>query len=57
MTISPLSNVNRPQEVQGPAPSSKGQSSSQQPSDTVKLSPAAMAHLNGADTDGDGDGH
>ena len=60
MMVSPLSNVNsayQPQAVQSQAPSSKTQASSQQSADTVHLSPAAMAHLKGADADGDGDGH
>jgi len=32
-------------------------SSTQEPTDTVQLSPQALAHLKGADADGDGDGH
>jgi len=60
MMVSPLSNVNsvyQPQGIQSQAPSGKSQASSEQSADTVHLSPTAMAHLKGADADGDGDGH
>jgi hypothetical protein len=58
MTISPVSNVASlygPQGAQDQTPASKTKAPSQQPADTVKLSPAAKAHLKGADADGDGD--
>jgi hypothetical protein len=35
----------------------KKQAQSEQATDAVHLSPEAMAHLKGADADGDGDGH
>jgi hypothetical protein len=56
MSIQPVSQLNAllgTQQVQNQA----GASHSQQPVDTVQLSPAAQAHLAGGDTDGDGDGH
>jgi len=59
MMISPVSNTNSvhgPQGVQGQAPVSKKAASSEQPTDTVHLSPAAVARLKGKDADGDGDG-
>jgi hypothetical protein len=59
MTVSPVSNINAvygAQGVQGQAPVSKKAASSEQPTDTVHLSPAAVAHLKRADADGDGDG-
>ena len=62
MSISPVSNVQAVHGATGTAHSPethqtpKSSSGSQQPADSVHLSPAAKAHLAGADTDGDGDG-
>ena len=59
MTINPVSNINSvsgSQQFQNQAPNQKPKAS-QTPTDTVHLSPAALAHLKGADADGDGDGH
>jgi hypothetical protein len=60
MSINPVSNVSAllgSQHAQNQGSSPKKPSSSETPTDTVHLSSAALAHLNGADTDGDGDGH
>jgi hypothetical protein len=60
MTVSPVSGAHLVQAytpVQGQTHTNKQQASSGQPEDSVQLSPAAMAHLKGADSDGDGDGH
>lgn len=60
MSISPVSSVSAvygSQTVQNQTPASKKPTSSDQPADTVQLSSAALAHLQGGDADGDGDGH
>lgn len=59
MTVSSVSNVSsvyQQQQVHSQALKSKAKVSSEQPPDTVHLSPAAAARLKGADVDGDGDG-
>ncbi len=58
MTISPVSGTHLVQAytpVQGQAHVNKQHASSGRAEDSVHLSPAAMAHLKGADADGDGD--
>ena len=60
MSINPVSNVSMlygSQQVQNQGTPNKKPGTSQTPTDTVALSPAALAHLKGADADGDGDGH
>lgn len=60
MSISPVSNVNAvygSQQVQNQGAPSQKPKAAETPTDTVQLSPAALAHLKGADADGDGDGH
>ena len=60
MSISPVSNVSMVYGSQQ-APNAnlphKKANSSENPTDTVQLSPQALAHLKGADGDGDGDRH
>jgi len=58
MNISPVSNVSLlPGSPQVPNQKQQKPNASETPTDTVHLSPAAVAHLKGADADGDGDGH
>ena len=60
MTISPVSGItplNNSQTVRNQAGSTKASGSSQNNTDTVQLSPAALAHLQGGDADHDGDSH
>jgi hypothetical protein len=60
MTIAPISNqypVNGAQGVQSQTLASKSAASSQPPADTIQLSPAAKAQLQGGDVDHDGDRH
>jgi hypothetical protein len=60
MTISAASSLNsvyQPLAAQSQAATGKSKATLEQPADTVQLSPAATAHLKGADADGDGDGH
>lgn len=62
MSISPVSSVQGAYATTDTTPGpgtqqpAKSSGSSQQPADSVQLSPAAKAHLAGADADGDGDG-
>lgn len=55
--VSPVSPVYRSQTVQNQAPAGKKPGSSATPTDTVELSPAALAHLQAGDQDHDGDSH
>ena len=60
MSISPVSNVSMvygSQQAQNLNLPPKKANSSETPTDTVQLSPQALAHLKGADADGDGDRH
>ena len=60
MTVNPVSNVNSvsgSQQLQNHGKPNQKPKPSENPTDTVHLSPAALAHLKGADADGDGDGH
>ena len=60
MGISPISSQAAVYAAQGAQSSSKASQSAapaEQAADTVKLSKAALAHLQGADADGDHDGH
>ena len=59
MSIAPVSSVSAvygSEPVQNQAVPKKP-TPTQSPTDSVQLSPAALAHLKGADADGDGDGH
>ncbi len=60
MSINPVSNVSAlfgvQQSQNQPSPKPKS-SSTQEPTDTVQLSPQALAHLQGGDADHDGDSH
>ncbi len=58
MSINPVSSVSAlfgVQQSQNQTSSKPKSNSTQEPTDTVQLSPQALAHLKGAD--GDGDGH
>jgi hypothetical protein len=60
MSISPVSSVSAvyaSQQAQNRGPANQKSKAAETPTDTVQLSPAALAHLKGADADGDGDGH
>lgn len=60
MSITPVSQttpVSQLQQTQNSGLPKQKSTGSQNPTDTVQLSPAALAHLKGADADGDGDGH
>ena len=60
MTISPVSRVSAihgSQNVQNQGSSNKKSESQDPATDTVHLSPAALAHLQGGDQDHDGDSH
>jgi len=56
MSISPLSNVNALFGSTGTQQPAQKPGSSQPPTDTVQLSPAALAHLKAASGDADHDG-
>jgi hypothetical protein len=56
MQVSPASNTNQLNEIQGQAPASKNPPSPQK-ADTVQLSQAAQSHLQSGDVDHDGDSH
>ena len=53
--VSPVSPVNRSQTVQNQPSKSNKPGSTESPTDTVQLSPAALAHLQSGDQDHDGD--
>lgn len=59
MSINPVSKVSAlfgVEHSQNQTSSKPKSSSTHEPADTVQLSPQALAHLKGADADGDGDG-
>ena len=60
MSITPVSQttpIATLQHAQNSGAPKQKSSSSQNPTDTVELSPAAQAHLKGGDADHDGDSH
>lgn len=60
MSISPISNVtpvHNSQTVQNQKAATTSSGASEPATDTVHLSPAAQAHLQGGDADHDGDSH
>jgi len=60
MSISPVSGVGATHEVNPAAhnpPPNKQAGSTNPPTDTIQLSKAAQAHLQGGDKDHDGDSH
>jgi hypothetical protein len=56
MSISPVSNLNALFGSQAVQPPAQKPGASNQPTDTVQLSPAALAHLKAASGDADHDG-